>query len=98
MRKLRGGIVALAVAALFAALLVAACNPPDAEAQRRPIPRAANAVDDAAGAFGGLCDEVRDVIRDYRQQGMVTGAFGVYMMGIPLLTVEWRVTLPQARH
>ena len=47
-----------------------------------------------AGAFEELCDEARDVVQDCRRQGMVTGAFGVYVIGVPLLTVEWQVNLP----
>jgi hypothetical protein len=56
--------------------------------------RPAPAVDQAAGAFEGLCDELRGVVQDCRREGKVTGAFGVYVVGIPVLTVEWRVNLP----
>lgn len=88
-------IVLLGASALFAWLIVAACIPRESSAApRRPIPRAANAVDQAAGAFEELCEELREVVQDARRQGVVTGAFGVYVVGVPLLTVEWKVDLP----
>jgi hypothetical protein len=90
------GVFVFVAAIGISVLLVAALSLPreSTAALRRPIPRAANAVDQAAGAFEGLCDEVRDVIHDCRKQGEVTGAFGVYIVGIPLLAVEWQVELP----
>ena len=81
-------VVCATTAVLLAFVAAAVCAP------RRPIPRAADAVDQAAGAFEELCDEARDVVQDCRRQGMVTGAFGVYVIGVPLLTVEWQVNLP----
>jgi hypothetical protein len=91
----RGVFVFVATIAMFAALTVALCVPRGSTAApRRPIPRAADAVDQAAGAFEGLCDELRGVVQDCRREGKVTGAFGVYVVGIPVLTVEWRVNLP----
>lgn len=91
----RSTIVLLAVVALFVSLIVALFAPRESvAAPRLRIPRAADAVDQAAGAFEGLCDEARDVIRDYRRQGKIDGAFGVYVLGIPLVTVEWQVNLP----